>query len=121
MPVKPIPFHTDQVSVIGRQHDGAVPISWNMPDTPGEGYAKTAVITAIAWEASKPFGDPPFPACTIAHRERLIAEVEALLKCGSPSNQSVLTPFIEAALAVIDSINQSEQLKLTGETDTGDI
>jgi hypothetical protein len=114
-----IPFHTDQASLAARQHDGQIPRSWNIPDTPGEGYAKTAVIAAVAWEASKPVGDPPFPACTIAHRESLIAEVEALLKSGPP-NQSVLTPFLEAALAVIDSINQAERLQLPGDTDTGD-
>lgn len=118
---RPIPFHTDQVSVIGRQHDGAVPASWSAPAVPSEGFAKAAVISAIAWEVSKPVGDPPFPACAIAHRERLIAEVEALLKSGPPSDQTVLTPFLEAAIAVIASINQADQLRLDGETDLGDI
>lgn len=115
--MRPIPFHTDQASLAAREHDGRIPNNWNMPDTPGEGYAKTAVIAAIAWEASKPAGDPPFPACAIAHRERLIAEVEALLKSGAPSDQSVLTPFLQAAIAVIASIDQSEQLRLSGETE----
>lgn len=87
---------------------------------PSEGFAKAAVITAIAWEQVRGF-DPPFPACAIAHRERLIAEVESLLKAGPPSDQTVLTPFLEAAIAVIASINQADQLRLDGETDLGDI
>jgi hypothetical protein len=118
--MKPIPFHTDMASHAARQHDGQIPLSWTVPATPSEFYAKAAVIAAVAWQASKPVDDPPFPACTITHRERLIAEVEALLKCGAPSDQSVLTPFLEAALAVIDSINQSEQLTLLGATEPGD-
>ena len=118
---RPTPFHTDQASIIGRQHDGAIPASWSAPAVPSEGFAKAAVIAAIAWQTVKPAADPPFPACAIAHRESLIAEVEALLKSGPPADQSVLTPFIEAALAVIDSIDQTEQLRLNGETDTGDI
>jgi hypothetical protein len=115
---RPIPFHTDQASVIARQHDGRVPPDWNAPAVPSEGFAKAAVIAAIAWEQVRAT-DPPFPACAIAHREKLIAEVEALLKSGPP-NQDVLTPFLEAAIAVIASINQAEQLQLPGETDTGD-
>lgn len=118
--VKPnIPFHTDMASHAARVHDGHVPLSWSVPSTPSEFYAKAAVIAAVAWEAVRGT-DPPFPACAIAHRERLIAEVEALLKVGPP-NDSVLTPFLEAAIAVIASINQAEQLQLPGETDTGDI
>lgn len=117
--MKPIPFHTDMASYAARVHDGAIPLSWSMPATPGEFYAKAAVIAAVAWEAVRGI-DPPFPACAIAHRERLIAEVETLLKVGNPSDQSVLTPFLEAAIAVIASIKESERLQLSGETDTGD-
>lgn len=119
--MKPIPFHTDQASLAARQHDGHIPASWSAPDVPNEGYAKTAVIAAIAWQASKPATDPPFPACALAHREKLIAEVEALLKYGAPPDQTVLTPFLEAAIAVIASIDKADQLQLPGETDTGDI
>lgn len=118
--MKPILFHTDSISQISRQHDGVVPPDWSAPAVPGEFFAKAAVIAAIAWEQVRTT-DPPFPACTITHRECLIAEVEALLKCGLPSDQSVLTPFLEAALAIIASINQADQLRLEGETATGDI
>lgn len=114
--MKSVPFHTDMASLAAREHDGHIPLSWTLPTMPSEFYAKAAVIAAVAWEVVRNT-DPPFPACTISHRERLIAEVEALLKCGAPSDQSVLTPFLEAALAVIESINKSEQLRLDGETE----
>jgi len=100
---RPIPFHTDQASLAAREHDGRIPLSWSVPTTPSEFYAKAAVIAAVSWEAVRNT-DPPFPACAISHRERLIAEVEALLKSGPPSDQTVL-----------------ERLQLPGDTDTGDI
>ena len=47
--------------------------------------------------------DPSFPVCAAAHREKLIAEVEALLKVGPPPQEGE-TRFTDAAMAIIRDI-----------------
>ena len=62
-------------------------------------------------------------ACSFAHREKLIAEVEAILKVGAPQEESA-TPFTRAAVALISDIraahDRAGQLQLADETPQGD-
>lgn len=118
---RPAPLHTDSLSYAARVNDGKIPDGWS--EAVSEGVAQVAIIAALAWNAIKPAADPPFPACSFAHRERLVAEVEGILKAGPPISEAA-TPFTTAACALIDDIrahlNRAEPLQLVGKTEQGD-
>ena len=118
---KPAPTHTDSMAYIARINDGKVPKGWS--EAVSEGVAQANVIAALAHAAIKDPADPQFPACSFAHREKLIAEVEAILKVGAPQEESA-TPFTRAAVALISDIraahDRAGQLQLADETPQGD-
>ena len=118
---KPAPLHTDSLSYAQRINDGKIPAGWS--EAVDEKVAQANVIAAIAWSAVKDAADPQFPACSFAHREKLIAEVEAILKSGAPQPDAA-SPFTDAACALIAEIraahNRADQLRLTDETLEGD-
>lgn len=113
---KPAPLHTDSMAYAARVNDGKIPAGWS--EAVSEGVAQANVIAALAHEKIRGV-DPPFVACSFAHREKLVAEIEAILKVGAPIEEA-RTPFIDAALILIAEVrahlDRAGQLQLTGET-----
>lgn len=56
-------------------------------------------VAAQAWNKIKPADDPDFNNCALSHRERCIAQVEALERGGSATND-----FEKAAKEILDSL-----------------
>ena len=105
------------MSYAARIHDGRLPAGWDKVE--GKDNYKAAMVAIVAWEQVRG-ADPSFPACAIAHRERLIAEVEAMLKSGPPAEDAA-TPFTRACQAVMAEMNRAEPLKLVGQTEEGEL
>lgn len=55
-------------------------------------------VAAEAWHRVKPADDPEFNGCQLSHREKLVAQVEALIRTNSASDD-----FERAAKEILDS------------------
>lgn len=100
------PLHTDVIAHSARINDGKIVTDVLAVTSPGEEFAQVAVIAAAAWERVRPTTDPPFAACSPPHRERLIAEVEGILKSGAPLKEAA-TPFTDAVVEIVAAIKQA--------------
>ena len=60
-------------------------------------------LAAVAWSKVKPAGDPEFNNCALSHREKLVAEAEAVVRTGSAR-----TDFEKAFLGLLDEFKAAQ-------------
>lgn len=60
-------------------------------------------LAAVAWSKVKPAGDPEFNNCALSHREKLVAEAEAVVRTGSAR-----TEFEKAFLGLLDEFKAAQ-------------